>query len=165
MPLGVTGTLPTRTPYPQLDGALVRQVKDANGMPQTQIRLYNGTGGVLTAARLYVVGYGGTTTTAPNPRVAAPATSTVQKYYVVSLAASADAAYDWFVLAGYCSLGLEGTTDIAAGDFIKAVNAQVYAVKDATSLSAVSVGLALEAQAADSVVNKIAYMTGERVTL
>ena len=165
MPLGVLGAPPARTLYPQLDGAKIRLGKHANGLAQTQIQLYNATGGALTANRLYVVTYAGSTTTAPNPRVIAPATSTVEKYYVVSTAATADATWDWFILSGYATLGLEGTTNIDAGDSVKAVNGQVYVVKDSTVQTAVSVAIALEAQAADSVVEKIAYMNGERVTL
>lgn len=165
MPLGALAAPAQRTIYPPCEQSAIRQICNAAGDPCTQIKLYNGTGGALTANRLYVVTLGGTTATAPNPRVAAPATSSVQKYYVVSSAATADASYDWFTLWGYCTLGLEGTSDISAGDWLKAVNAQVYAVVDGAAQTAASIGLALEAQAANSVVEKTVFLYGERCTL
>lgn len=158
----LTGAFPpTRTVYPVVDGLQRRTVKLSDGVISHQVQLYNATGGVLSAGGFYLVNYGGTTATAPNPRVTAPATQAAARLYVVSATALADVSWGWFTYLGYCDALVEGTTDVTAADFLKLVNAQVYCVKDATTRSTATVAIALAAQAANSAVSSRVFLLGE----
>lgn len=133
-----------------------------DGMPYEVVRLYN-SGSALTANRPYLVTFAGSSVTVQNPRITALAAVGGPFQVVIATEPVAASSWGWFCYRGYYDCGLEGTTDIAAGDFVK-VDAAVSTtglIKDGTSRTIQSVGIATEAQAANSVVNKTIYLFGE----
>lgn len=136
---------------------------NSDGTPYWLARVYNGTGGALTANRPYMLTFSGASTTAPNPRVTALAAAAgVPTQVVIAHEAIADASWGWVCFQGYHDCGIEGTTDVAAGDFLK-IDAAVSTtglIKDATSRSSASCAIACEAQASNSVVDKRVFLIG-----
>lgn len=110
------------------------------------VKLYNGTGGALTAGGLYEAFVGGTARTDPNPRVKAIGASAGgrPRLYCVALAATAAATWDWFAVYGNVQALVDGdTNDVAAGDYLKPVASSVNLVLDhATVPTAACVGAA-----------------------
>lgn len=159
------GTRTSRDIGSLFDSLQKRRVDNLDGTFSEQVRLYNSGGSALTQFGVYALAYGGSTATAPNPRLAAPATSAVYQNYVVAAEAVPATSWGWFVYAGHCTIRVEGTVAVTAADFLKAVNAQTYLVKDATTRSAVSNAVALAAQAAASVANIRCYLIPEQATL
>ena len=146
---------------------LFNEYIDSNGVqthePQYWIKVYNGTSGALTKGGVYMVVYDGDEET--NPKLAAPATVAADAQVVVATAASADATWCWVVVSGYVDALVEGTTDVAKDDFLKATNAQIYFVKDATTKSTDSAAIACAAQAANSAVLTKVYLIGDLVDI
>lgn len=127
-----------------------------------QIRLYNATGGALTANATYMVDFDGDEET--NPKVIACAAVTVDVHVVVAAAATAAASWGWFTYAGYCDALVEGTTDVAKDDYLKIVAATSATsfIKDGTSRTADSGAIACAAQAANSSVATKVFLFGDR---
>lgn len=160
------GAQPASRPgFPHVDSMQRRVSRNSDGTLRHEVRLYNATGGALTSGGFYMVDYGGTTPTAPNPRVVTPATTAIMREFVVALSALADVSYGWFAYAGYVDALVEGTTDVTAGDYLKLVNAQLYVVKDATTISAASMARALAGQTANSAVAARIFLFGSRCTI
>jgi len=134
-----------------------------NQTPFQLCRVYNGTGGALTANRPYLLTFAGTSTTVENPRVTALAAQAgVQNHVVIAHEAIPDASWGWVCYQGYHDCGIEGTTDVAAGDFLKvdAATSTAGLIKDGTSRTQQSCAIACEAQADNSVVAKRVYLFG-----
>lgn len=147
--------------HPSLKGET--RYNSDNQTPFQIVRVYNGTGGALTANRPYLLTFAGTSTSAENPRVTALAAQAgVQNHVVIAHEAIADASWGWVCYQGYHDCGIEGTTDVAAGDYLL-VSAGVSTtglVKDGTSRTQQSCAIACEAQATNSVVDKRVYLFG-----
>lgn len=131
--------------------------------PYQVVRLYN-AGSALTANRPYLVTFAGTAVTTENPRVTALAdTGDTPACVVVAMEAVGATSWGWFAFQGYVECGVEGTTDVAAGDFLL-VSAGVSTtglVKDATTRSKRSCAIAMEAQASNAVVTTRVYLLGD----
>lgn len=124
-------------------------------------RLYNGTGGALTAAGVYRVIASGAATNTPNPQVAAPAAiANVYQEIVVAISATADASWDWFACRGHVDCRVEGTTNIAADDFLKTTTTNTYFITDGTTRTVNSIGKACEAFTTDAVGTKRIFLPG-----
>jgi hypothetical protein len=136
---------------------------NSDNTPFQLCKVYNGTGGALTANRPYLLTFAGTSTTAENPRVLALAAQAgVQNHIVIAHEAIPDASWGWVCYQGYHDCGIEGTTDVSAGDYLL-VSAGVSTtglVKDGTSRTQQSCAIACEAQATNSVVDKRVYLFG-----
>lgn len=134
-----------------------------NGTPYWLCKVYNGTGSALVANRPYMLTFAGSSTSAENPRVTALAASGAPQQCVIAHEAIPDASWGMVCYQGYHDCGIDGTTDVAAGDYLL-INSGVSTtglVKDGTSRSTASVAIAMEAQAANSTVDKRVYLTGD----
>jgi len=133
--------------------------KDGEG-----ITAYNATGNAVALGDVLVLTYGYTAGTEVN--VTIPATNTsLYQYIVVALEAVSDAAIGRFQMSGYCEAFVEGTTDVAAGDFLEVLNANNEFKKDGTSRTVNSVARAVEAQAENENVLVTVFLLGERVNI
>jgi hypothetical protein len=123
----------------------------------------------LAVGDLVFVGAVGKTTASLNPAVSAAATSAVSQVAGVVVVAPTAAGACWVQTKGICDVAkLEGTTDIAIGDMLQAVNAQTYLVKDGgTSLTADSIAVSRVAYAADeaSTASKSILLLGRQITI
>jgi hypothetical protein len=139
----------------------VRVVRNSDGTYQSQIRLYNGTGGAMVAGRVYVLSYDGDEET--NPKCGTPATLAIYQHVVVAINATASATWDWFAIQGYVDALVEGTTDVAKDDFLEVLNTETSFKKDGAAKTVNSPAIACAAQAADSSVLTRVYLFGERI--
>lgn len=129
--------------------------------PQLQIRLINNTGGALVKSQVMLVEFTGLATT--NYGVITVATKTPPYYAVVATEAVAIGAFSWFVIQGYCDALVQGTTAVAAGDFLKIAQATSTTgyLKDGTSKTTSSHAIAHAAQATASNVAAKVCLLGE----
>lgn len=145
----------------------VRTKRDANGLPRLEMRIYNGTGGALTANACYQLNFDGDEES--NPRLAAVASGTVNtQYLVVATEAAANAAWTWGVVWGYYEILVDGNTDVAKDDYLKCTEATpgpTALIKDGTSRSANTVAIATAAQQTNSPVSTLCFILGERMTV
>jgi hypothetical protein len=112
-----------------------------------------------------MISWGGTTATAPNPRVIAPATTALFREFVVALTALADVSYGWFAYHGYVDALVDGgTTDVTAGHFVKLANASTAVVEDGANYAATSIALCMPGQTAATTSTRV-YMLGYRATI
>jgi len=117
-----------------------------------------------TKGQIKVVTYDGDE--ASNPSAVTPATSAVYQKVGVCTKTSATAGYVEYQIKGDCTFALvEGTTDVAKGDFLEVLNGETSLKKDATTRSVNSVAIAQAAQTADSSVATSVYLIGERVII
>lgn len=82
----------------------------------------------------------------------APATLAVLHYCGAPQKAYASGEVAQIQIGGKAEMLVDGTTDVAAGDYLEVLNTATSAVKDGTTRSVNSVGIALEAQASNSAV-------------
>lgn len=129
---------------------------------QQLVFLYNGTGGALTAGKVYMVSYSGDPTL--TPQVIAVATATPARDVVVATDATATATWGWFVMVGPCQALLDGTTDVAVSDYLKVTNGLSNFVKDSATFSTASAAIACEARTADTVgLQKVILLGGAKI--
>lgn len=128
------------------------------------VRLYNATGGVLVLNAVYMVNYSGNPAT--SPQVIAAAASTPTRELVVAKEAVAIASWGWFCFSGWTDALVEGTTDVAIGDFLKFASATSTTafIKDGTTITASSHAIAGAAQTANSEVATLIELLGDRAT-
>jgi len=81
-----------------------------------------------------------------------PATTAFPTRTGVILADHAGSALAWVQTGGLAEAGVEGTTDVAAGDFLEVLNTESAFKKDGAARSTNSGAVAVDAQTADSVV-------------
>lgn len=81
-----------------------------------------------------------------------PATTAFATKTAVVIATPGGAGLAWVQVGGLAEAGVEGTTDVAAGDFLEVLNTESAFKKDGASRTANSGAVAVDAQAADSVV-------------
>ncbi len=91
-----------------------------SGKFNTQVKLYN-PGSAIVKGTVLMVNYTGVPST--SPQVIVTATNTPTREIVVAPAAIATLTWDWFVIGGWCDALIEGTTDVAIGDYLKIVQA------------------------------------------
>lgn len=152
--------VPSRQPYPLLDSCQKRVVKNLDGTAMSQVRLYNATGGALTAGGWYMISWGGSTATAPNPRVIAVATTTLLREFVVAMTALADVSYGWFAYQGYVDALVDGTSDVTAGHFVECVNTTSAVVTDGATMTANSIAVCLPGQTANTPTSTRCFLLG-----
>lgn len=98
------------------------------------------------------------------PVTSAPVALTgYQTIGVVCQAATASGEYIKVQTKGYAEAAVEGTTDVAAGEFLEVLATEAAFKKDhATTRSVNSVAMAVDAQASNSAVVVSVYLFGER---
>ena len=129
----------------------------------------------IAVGNFVFLGTTGKTTVAYNPAIAAAATSSVTQTAGVIIDDAtqsmlpATAGGVWVQTKGICTTAkFEGTTDIAIGDQMLLVNAQVYAIgSGSTALAATSIGIALVAYTTNSAstATKSIYLHGRGITI
>lgn len=127
-------------------GHVVRRTDDATGLWWDEMLVYNATGGPLVANACYVIAYSGTEDQSPQVIVAA-AVASVRRRLAVATEAAAAGAYTWVVIQGNYPVRCDGTTDIAAGEFLKlapGTDADAL-IRDGAALTEASVAVAREA--------------------
>lgn len=85
-------------------------------------------------------------------KTAAPATLAVLHYVGAPQKAVAAGEVAQILVGGKGGLLVDGTTDVAAGDYLEVLNTGTAAVKDGTTRSVNCIAMALEAQTANSAV-------------
>lgn len=101
-------------------------------------------------------------TTTAQPVASAPATITAYQQYVVFPMIAGAADYQWCQFKGDASVLVNGTTDVAAGDFLKLINGGTSLIKDAATRSADSCAISQVAYTTDSAALTAVYILGER---
>lgn len=132
--------------------------KDGEG-----ITAYNATGSTIAAGDVLVLTYGYASGTEVNASI--PATSSVYQQIVVAIEAIASTAIGRFQKSGYCEAYVEGTTDVAAGDFLEVLNGENEFKKDGAARTVYSVARAVDAQALNSNVKVTVFLFGERTQI
>ena len=114
------------------------------------ISAYNETGSAIAAAgEVVTIAYGNTYPT----KAIVVATSSVLVRTGVSMAAIAAVhLLGWFQIAGTAEAGVEGTDNVAAGDFLEVLNTELAFKKDGAARTAHSAAVAIDVQEAGSVV-------------
>jgi hypothetical protein len=160
-PVGLSGrsTLAEDSPgairYSEYQGAETRE-------PQVQMRLFNDAGEAAVVGGVYLIVPTGVEE--ENPKVIDVAADTVVAHRVaVAIEAVADQAWGWFAVGGYVDALVEGTTDVAVGDFLKttAATSATAFFKDATARSVKSFAVACTAQASATPTLTKVYLLGD----
>ena len=115
------------------------------------ISAYNETGSAITAqGEVVTVAYSNDKGTEVNAVV----TTAFLVRTAVSLDAVDEHALAWFKIGGEAEAGVEGTTDVAAGNFLEVLNGELAFKRDGdgSARTAESAAVAIDAQAANSVV-------------
>lgn len=114
-----------------------------------------------TVGQVRVISHTGVVTT--NPSAIAPATLAVYQYVGVATKTTTAAGWQWYQIKGDVNALVEGTTDVAVGDYLEVLNTELSFKKDATARSTNSVAIAQAAQATNSAVLTPVYLLGDRV--
>lgn len=130
---------------------------------KTYISAHNGTGAALVPGKVYVLTYG--SVEKREVAVGNPATSTFAVMTGVAVAATPNGEIGWIQVGGICEAYVEGTTDVAAGDFLEVLNGENDFKKDGTARSTVSAAVAVDAQATDSAVLVTVNLINEQHTI
>ena len=94
------------------------------------------------------------------------ATSTFVVFTAVALESVAVDAIGYFQISGYCAdADVDGTTDVAKGDFLEVLNTADAMIKAGTTRTLGSCAIALEAVTADADTSAIVYLIGEAHTI
>lgn len=145
--------------FPRSKGTLVdvdlaQGTKSADGVNEYVTAKAHGT---LAVGDVVVIAYD-----EDGPETAAAATSTVYQQVGVVCTAATVGLEVLLQTRGFAEAMVEGTTDVAVGDFLEVLNTENEFKKDGTR-SANSVAVAVDAQAANSNVLSTVFMLGERV--
>ncbi len=101
-----------------------------------------------------------------NPGTATAATSSVYQLIVVPpVAQGATAGFQWCQFKGDAQVLVDGTTDVAIGDFLKCTNTATSLSKDNTTRQTTSVAISQVAYTTNSAALKAVYLLGDRVTI
>lgn len=168
-------------PTPDNLRPLDRRVEPLRHDSQQQEIRYNTDGSWFLAKKFYNVSGGATVVGRPyrrtntgadlnNPQISAlAALAAVYQDVVVALEAVANNAWCWCAVYGDVDCGVEGTTDVAAGDFLRVVAATsttgLVVEAAATTKTVNTLATAKAAQAANSVVNVRVHLHGDRAVL
>jgi hypothetical protein len=159
-PFQARDTIGSNTPGKMSYSEYVSSAGVNTGEPQYRKRVFNNTGGALVTGAVYMVAYGAA---GKNPQIIACAAVTANCYVCVATEAAADQTWTDVVMEGVVDAMVEGTTDVAAADFLKivaATDADAF-IKDGTTKTTDSFAIALAAQAANSAVLTKVWLTGE----
>lgn len=103
---------------------------------------------------------------ATNPSAVAAATSTFRKVVVVAtVAQGATAGFQWCAVEGECDALVNGTADVAVGNFLEVINGNDGFSRDGTSRTAVSAAVAMEGQTINVDVLSRVSLIGEGNTI
>lgn len=105
-------------------------------------------GSAPTVGKVHVFDY--TETTNEEVTAITPATETTPRRS--GIATTTATGLQWFQIGGLAEAFVEGTTDVAAGDYLEVLNTEQDWKKDATAIDVTSGAVAIDAQAADSAV-------------
>ena len=101
-----------------------------------------------------------------NPVAVAAATATFRQVVVVATVdQGATAGFQWCVVEGECEALVDGTADVAKGDFLEVLNGDDGLTLDGAGRTARSVAVAEEAQATDADTLTSVYLIGEGNTI
>lgn len=130
---------------------------------QKQIKLYNASGATLAGQCLRVAREA---TGALDPQVVDQTAQTVDQFYVIAPKVIADATWDWFIIEGPCQALVDGgTTDVAAGDYLKmtaATSATALTSDGTATLSADSIAIAVDANTGTAALKKVIMLDSTR---
>ena len=99
-----------------------------------------------------------------SPIAIAVGTLAVYRYIGVALQAITTAGWYWFQIKGECQALVEGTSDVAVGDYLEVLNTEdSFKLDHATVRSVNSVAVALAAQKDNSEVLTSVLLLGDRV--
>lgn len=132
------------------------------GELREEIYLYNATAAAIVVGQCVLIEYTGLPGT--NPQAIALAAKTAIYYHLaVALEAIADLGKGWFAITGPVDALVEGTTDVAIGDFLKvtAGTSSTGLIKDGTTKTEDSYAIAHAAQAANSNVLTKVWLIGD----
>lgn len=115
-----------------------------------------------TIGKVRVITYTGVQTTTPTAATPATNTTVYQQVGVASVTTTA-AGWLWYQIKGDAEALVEGTTDVAVGDFLEVLTTETSFKKDGTSRTTNSPCIAQEAQAANSSVLTNVYLFGDLV--
>jgi len=111
-------------------------------------------GSAPTVGKVHVFDY--TETTAQEVTAITPATETTARRSGIAVVTGTG--LQWFQVGGLAEAFVEGTTDVAAGDFLEVLNTEQDWKKDATAIDVTSGAVAIDAQAADSAVLSTVFL-------
>lgn len=129
---------------------LERVVTNSDGTQQVQRLCYNGLVGTTVQYAPYLLTFVNAATNGKAHAIAATATLAVYQKVVVAQEAIATTGYVWCTISGYCTCLVDGTTDVAASDYLKTNGSTASLIKDATTRTTSGVGIALAARTTDS---------------
>lgn len=93
------------------------------------------------------------------------ATSTFPVRTAVAATVNAGTELSWFQVEGIAEASVDGTDDVAAGDFLEVLNTADDFIKDGTSRTTVSGAIAVDAQTTDAPVVVTVVLIGEQHTI
>jgi len=151
-----------------IDGRNISETPPAAGIEftdkdgNTYISAYNETGGDISAAGTVVtLGYSNDY----GVEAIAVATTSFPVRTAVSLGAVSEHDLAWFQVGGEAEAGVEGTSDVAAGDFLEVLNGESAFKKDGSSRTTVSAAVAVDAQSENEVVVVTVRLINEQHTI
>jgi len=118
-------------------------------------------GSSLAAGQPVTLSYGGAY---PVAIIEAATTAFAVKTGVATKAMTA-AGYLWVQVEGLCEALVDGTTDVAAEDYLEVINSGTAFIKDGAARTTVSGAVAVDAQATDSAVKVTVYLIPEQHTI
>ena len=131
------------------------------------ITLFNDQASAIALGDVVVVGYDpdGSNGYTQGMQALAAATSSFVVFTAVALEAVAVDVIGYFQITGVVDAFVEGTTDVAKGDFLEVLNGENEWKKDGAARTTVSGAVALAVQAADSNVLTSVLLIGESHTI
>lgn len=125
------------------------------------VSAYNETGSASAKGEVATIAYSNDYGT----EVIAAATTTFPVRTAVGVKAYAQHELGWWQIAGEAEALVEGTTDVAAGDFLEVLNTETAFKKDGASRTTVSGAVAIDAQATNSAVLSTVRLIPEQHTI
>ena len=132
---------------------------------KTYVSIFNtGPSAALTAYQPYQFQYKSTALKHVDVKVPATLANAVN-IIGVPQAAIADDAFGWVQIYGEAECLVDGTTDVAAGEYLEVINAGVAAIKEGTAISKGSFAVAIDAVTADAATQATVFLTGLQVEI
>ena len=112
------------------------------------ISAYNETGSATVVGEVAILDYANTY----GVKAIVVATKAFPVKTAISLAIAADHVLGWYQVGGEAEAGVEGTAAVTAGDFLEVLNTELAFKKDGAARTTNSAAVAVDAQAAGSIV-------------
>lgn len=112
------------------------------------VSAYNETGSATVVGEVVILDYANDY----GVKAIVVATKTFPVRIAIARAIMADHVLAWFQVGGEAEAGVEGTDDVAAGDFLEVLNTELAFKKDGAARTTNSGAVAVDVQAADSIV-------------